>query len=117
MEIETTLVGLERRFWTGDADFYRQNLADDAVMVLPDPAGTLGREEVVASLVAAPRWSEVEIAEPRLVPLGFGAAVLAYRATARREDLPAPYVASCGSVYVRRDGAWLLAFHQQTPSG
>ena len=31
----------EERFWLGDAEFYEQALAPDAIMVLPPPAGIL----------------------------------------------------------------------------
>ena len=40
-------------------------------------------------------------------------AILTYRARAVRGDTER-YQALVSSVYVRRDGAWKLAFHQQT---
>ena len=42
------------------------------------------------------------------------AALLVYRGTATRPACP--YVTRASSVYVRQDGAWKLAFHQQTPA-
>ena len=42
------------------------------------------------------------------------AALLSYRFRGRRGD-DFTYTALMGSVYVRRDGAWRMAFHQQTP--
>lgn len=43
-----------------------------------------------------------------------GCAVLAYRATARREG-EEPYTALCMSVYEDRDIGWRIVAHQQTP--
>ena len=40
--------------------------------------------------------------------------VVVYRATARRAGDAEPYRAQI-SAFVRQDGAWKLAFHQQTP--
>jgi hypothetical protein len=41
--------------------------------------------------------------------------VLVYSVVAQREGLE-PYSAVVSSTYVRRDGEWKLAFHQQTPT-
>jgi len=40
-------------------------------------------------------------------------AIVAYRAKARRGDMD--YDALLNSTYVRENGAWRLALHQQTP--
>jgi hypothetical protein len=47
------------------------------------------------------------------VALGDDAAVVGYRGTATRDDQP--YTALFNSTYVREDGDWKLAVHQQTP--
>ncbi len=115
MNIAGDLIALEEQFWKGDADFYRRGLTAEALMVFPDPAGVLGKEETVASISQAPRWRDVEFTEVRAVTLAADAALLVYRATARRAE-EAPYVTRASSVYVRHEGAWALAFHQQTPA-
>ena len=115
MNIAGDLIALEEQFWKGDADFYRQRLTAEALMVFPDPVGVLGKEETVASISQAPRWRDVEFTEVRAVMLATDAALLVYRATARRAE-HATYVTRASSVYVRQDGAWKLAFHQQTPA-
>jgi hypothetical protein len=115
MNIAGDLIALEEQFWKGDADFYRQRLTAEALTVFPDPVGVLGKEETVASIVQAPRWRDVEFTEVRAVMLATDAALLVYRATARRAG-QVTYVTRASSVYVRQNGAWTLAFHQQTPA-
>jgi hypothetical protein len=115
MNIAGDLIALEEQFWKGDADLYQQRLTTEALMVFPDPIGVLGKEETVASISQAPRWRDVEFTEVKPVMLATDAALLVYRATARRPN-DALYVTRASSVYVRQDGAWKLAFHQQTPA-
>src|SRR5918992_5622849 len=86
MNIAGDLIALEEQFWKGDADFYRQRLTADALMVFPDPAGVLGKEETVASISQAPRWRDVEFTEVKAVMLAADVALLVYRATARRAE-------------------------------
>jgi Domain of unknown function (DUF4440) len=114
MPRDDDLLALEREFWTGDADFYRRHLSDHAVMVFPEPAGVLTREQVLEAIASGPRWAEVQMEEPRVVSLTSETAILTYKATARREGDTNPYVALVSSVYVNGDGRWKLAFHQHT---
>ena len=119
METETMLAdrlfGLEEQFWKGDAAFYRRNLADEAVMVFPDPAGVMIKDEICSAIDDSPRWEHVELEEHRVMELDDNAAVVTYKATAMREGEIIPYVARASSAYVRDGRAWKLAFHQQTP--
>lgn len=108
------LLSLEERFWTGDPAFYRENLTDDAVMVFPEPVGVLTRESAIEGIASGARWNEVGIREPGVMRVADGAALLTYRARARREG-GRPYSTLASSLYVERAGAWRLAFHQQTP--
>ena len=111
------LLNLERQFWKGDADFYRRNLTDRAVMVFPEPAGVLTRDKILETIASSRRWADVRIDDARVVVLIRETALLTYKATARREGDEKDYVALVSSVYVKRDGAWKLAFHQHTPGG
>jgi Domain of unknown function (DUF4440) len=115
MHLEDHLFALEERFWTEGAGYFRRNLADSAVMVFPDPAGVLVKDEIASSLEQAARWSKVNLEEHRLLQLSDDAALVTYKATARRPGRSEPYVARASSAYVRDGGAWKLAFHQQTP--
>jgi hypothetical protein len=97
---ELTMIALEEQFWKGDADFYRQRLTAEALMVFPDPVAVLGKEETVASISEAPRWRDIQFTEIKGVMLATDAALLVYRATARRAE-NATYATRASSVYVR----------------
>ncbi len=113
------LLHLERAAWvalssSGEAAMahYEKALARRVLMLLPGGMVIDERDEVIASLGGAP-WQSFELFDERVVELGDSAAVVAYRATARRAD--ADYDALFNSTYVREDGEWRLAVHQQTP--
>ena len=113
MRLEDLLFGLEEKFWTEGAGYYADHLAPAAMMVFPDPAGVLVKDEIASSL-QGPRWDEVSLEEHRLLELGEDSALVTYKATAIR-DGGEPYVARASSAYVRDGDAWKLVFHQQTP--
>jgi hypothetical protein len=119
MEAETMLgdrlFDLEEQFWRGDSNFYRRHLADEAVMIFPDPAGVMIKDEICSSIDESPRWEEVLLEEHRVMELDDHAVVVSYKATAMREGELIPYVARASSAYVRDGAGWKLAFHQQTP--
>lgn len=110
--LEDLLFALEERFWKEGAEYYRRHLAHDALMVFPD--SVLVSEQIAGALKDEARWTEVELEEHRLIELREGAALVTYKATARRNGSP-PYVARASSAYVNDGRAWRLAFHQQTP--
>lgn len=116
VKLEDHLFSMEEKFWTEPAAYYRDNLAYDAIMVFPDPAGALIKEEIASAVAKGPRWGQVALEEHRLLELNERAAVITYKATARRQGA-APYVARASSAYVHDGRAWKLAFHQQTPVG
>jgi hypothetical protein len=115
IKLEDQLFSLEEKFWKRGADDYRRNLANSAIMVFPDPAGVLVKDEITSSLGSKSRWSDVALEEHRLLELADGAAVVTYKATAKRLDGGRPYVARASSAYVHDGSDWKLAFHQQTP--
>ena len=120
MELDE-LVAWERRGWeslcdgTG-AQFYADLMTDDAVMVLANGA-VMDRAQVRESLSNAPTWDWFEMVDEKLVPVGSDSAALVYRGSARRAEMPEPFVAVMTSVYVRVDGRVRLAVYQQTPTG
>lgn len=116
MTLERTLLELEEAFWreAGNGAFYAANLIEDALMVFPAPFGVMEKPATVNAVDASPAWLRFELQEVRFVDLTDDSAVLVYRAKAR-DASGAAYSAYITSVYVRRDGAWKLAVHQQTP--
>lgn len=117
MNLEKTLFALEEQFWKGDAAFYAQKLTKDSLMVFADPVGVLPKDAAVEAIAGGIRWEDVTFTAAQVVRLTDDAAVLAYRANARKEGESTPYNAWISSVYIRRNGEWLLAHHQQTPDG
>jgi hypothetical protein len=115
MNVEATLLQLEEQFWKGDSQFYRQNLTEDAEMVLPPPAGVLNKSETIEAVGSGPRWTHTQFVDAHVIRLADDAAVLIYRAIAQRNGDESRYEALASSAYVRRNGAWKLACHQQTP--
>jgi hypothetical protein len=115
MSLQNDLLALEKKFWSGDAGFYRQNLDDECLTVFTKMAGVQSKEEI-AGMVAgdSQRWQDLKIQEKGLVEPTRDVAILSYEASARRGN-GERYKAFVSSGYVRRNGAWKLAFHQQTP--
>jgi hypothetical protein len=114
------LLDLERAAWealctSGDAatKYYEDRLAHEVLMLFPGPMVISDRRQVVSSMQDAD-WSSYDMRDERVLPLGDGAAVLAYEVVARRPGAP-DYHALLNSTYVREDGGWKLALHQQTP--
>ncbi len=113
------LIALEIDGWralsTGGAAataFYDRVLDDAVVMLLPGGMRLADRDAILQSMSGAP-WTTFELDDPQVVALGDDGAVVVYGVDAVRDG--APYSALVSSAYVRRDGAWRLASHQQTP--
>lgn len=109
------LVELEQRFWTSDVDMYRQRVTDDALMVFAEPVGILTKAQILTSIAGAARWADVRFENVQVRPVANDVVLLVYKATARRENDDDWYEALASSVYMKRTGEWMLAFHQQTP--
>jgi hypothetical protein len=110
-----TLLRMEREFWLGDAVFYRANLAMKSMMIFPDPIGVMTRSQVLESLEKSPRWDHVTMEDVRTLELDNGSVILTYRAFATRGKQQFSYSVLAGSLYVREENGWKLAFHQHTP--
>lgn len=111
------LLSLERQgtqaLTSGDAaSFYGPLLIDDALMVVP--GFVVDKAMFVQMVDSEASWTSFAIEEPRITSLTPDAAILVYRAIGQRPGRP-DYVALMSSVYVKRDGRWKLAHHQQTP--
>ena len=117
MGLEKQLIDIERKLWTNDAAFYKKSLIEDALLVFAE-TGVIGRGTAVDAILTenaeGRRWAEVEFDEVRSLRLADEVALLTYRVAARWEHEQAKNSALASSVYVKRGGAWKLAFHQQT---
>ena len=108
---------LEHSFWTGGPETYETHLAPDSLMILPPPAGVLGRVATINSIRSSARWASVTFSDKHLIRANDSSAVLVYVALADRGDPDSIYSAQCSSTYVRSGQRWQLASHQQTPLG
>jgi hypothetical protein len=118
MDLADQLLAIERRLWTNDAAFYEGALLPEASLVFAE-TGVIGRDVAVREIrrenAEGRRWAEVDLADVRFTSPADGVAVLTYRASARWAHEASAIRALASTVYVRRDGAWKVAFHQQTP--
>jgi len=114
--IETELLDLERRFWTEGPDFYRRHVDESCLVALPEQTGVVGPDALAASVGEGPRWRDVHFDVQGVSEPCAEIALVTYRAHATRSD-GERYASLVSSAYVRRDGEWKLAFHQQTPLG
>jgi len=119
MDTHQTLIDLEHAAWralatsgAAAADFYRDVLADDVLMLLPGGLVIDDRDTVIQSMNGEP-WSTYDLVDERVHDLSDASAVVAYRGTAQREGVD--YEALFNSTYIRDESGWKLALHQQTP--
>jgi hypothetical protein len=114
MTIQDELLGIERGFWSGGADYYRQNLDDLCVTVFTEMAGTFKKNEIAGMITETDRWRDLKLdVKGCLEPApGFGVLTYTVKATRKNND---PYTAAVTSAYVKRNGAWKMVLHQQTP--
>jgi hypothetical protein len=111
--VPASLLELERRFWLEGAEFYRQHLGADFVMLFPG-VGIMSRAQAIDGIERGQRWRHVETRDEHVLALGPDTRLLYYAANARREGAD-EYSALVSSVYIRRDDGWQLVFHQQSP--
>ena len=116
MSLEQELLALEKQFWTAGPEFYRRHVDEQCLLAFPELAGVMSRESVVGTVKEDRRWSDLVVEEQGFLQLSDSSVVLTYHAKAQRAD-GEHYAALVSSAYVRRDGSWKLAFHQQTPMG
>ena len=115
--LEEQLLEMEHAFWQAstDPDFYRKHVAEDVVLVFPYGVGAMDKKMVLYTIGAnTEEWENYEISEVGAVSLAEDAALITYKVSAERAVGDEPFEAFVSSVYIRSDGPWLLAFHQQT---
>ena len=108
------LVSIEQELWVGGPEAYRQNLDDACLIAFTQMAGVSSREDIARTVEGGERWRDLDIEVVDVLQPAPEVAILTYRASAVRGTTET-YHALVSSAYVKRDGAWKLAFHQQTP--
>lgn len=117
MDDEHTLRELEEAGWRAlstagaGAEFYRDLLDADAVMVFP--AMVLRGEAEILPTMAGPPWDGYRLTDVMVQLPHPDTGVVTYRVDARRGGHE--YAAWLTSVYVRRENGWRLALHQHSP--
>lgn len=114
MTVEDELLRIERALWTGGAKPYRRHLGDECLVAFTEMAGVSSRERIAGSVEGGERWRDLEVDLRGLLRPTEDVAILTYEASARRGE-DERYRALVSSAYARRDGAWKMVFHQQTP--
>lgn len=116
MSLQDQLLDIERALWTNDPIAYRRHLIEEAVLVFGE-TGPIGRDAAIDAIhkevAEGDQWTDVDIANVISMSLDTDAALLTYKASARRKSQGVTVLAT--SVYVRRGEDWKLALHQQTP--
>jgi len=119
MPLPNHLLKIERSLWTNDAEVYERTLVEDAVLVFAE-TGAITRDTALAAIRQensdGRRWASVEFDDVRCVFATADTTMFTYRARARWEHETTQISVLASSLYVNRDGAWRLVFHQQTPS-
>lgn len=104
---------IERRLWLEGAEAYGECMAPDCVMAFAG-VGVMRGADIVESLREAPRWRDVTMSDQVEAAPTRETTVIAYVAEASRDE-GQNYRALCTSTYLRVDGRWAIAQHQQTP--
>ncbi len=120
-DVKSTVTTIEKNLWeawkNNETGPFREHLADNSVSINPQGVSA-GKEEAIKSMTATPcevrgfSFSDWQVHE-----LSGDTVIVTYKAkqdaTCGGTKIPADVVAS--SVYVKKDGKWLAASHQETP--
>jgi hypothetical protein len=111
------LIAIERSLWKNEPEVYSQTYIPEAILIFPK-VGRLGRSEAVDAIreenKAGRAWAEVNLDDVIILNLGNEAVLLTYRADARWNYEQVLTTILCSTLYVKREGQWRVAFHQQT---
>ena len=112
--VQNELIQIEKGFWhNGNSEaYYREHMADSGLAVL-EP-GIMSKGQAIEMTSISKPWADVEFSDVRAVPLCVDCIALIYSANGHRPDNHEAYQARVVSTYIRREGKWLLALHQQT---
>jgi hypothetical protein len=112
MSLEEELLAIETKLWTGGPEAYLKHTDDKCLVVFAEMAKEMPREDI-AKTAEKGRWHDVKLQLKGLAHLSDESVVISYECNAARKD-GQPHHAYVSSGYARHNGAWKLAFHQQT---
>ena len=118
--IRDELLGIERLLWKNDPALYKENYTDDALITFAETGVidiAFAVEAVRQENAEGRRWAEVAFEDVRTLRVTDDVTLFLYEATARWEHEATPIRVLCTTVYVRRDGRWKAAHHQQSQLG
>jgi hypothetical protein len=112
MPTQEEILEIERKFWTGGPEVYRDHADDECTVVFSQMAQSMAREEI-AGTAQCGRWRNVEIVPKIFRRVSASSLLVVYECDAVRRDGRVHHVYA-SSLYVSRDDGWKLTFHQQT---
>jgi hypothetical protein len=115
--LRVELLEIERLLWKNDPVLYRENYTGDALITFAETGVidvTFAVEAIRQENAAGRRWAEVSFDDVRTLRVTDEVTLLLYKATARWAHEATPIQTLCTTVYVRRDGRWKAAHHQQS---
>lgn len=102
--------------WSASQDpkVYQSNVAENAIFVLPFSSGVLDKAQCIEMVSKNDyAWDIFKFENVKMVVENDHFVVMVYLGTASKPSQS--YRALVSSTYVKREGAWMLLFHQQTP--
>ena len=117
MSIQDELVGIERQLWKNDPILYREHYTDDALITFPETGVidiAFALEAIRQENAEGHHWAEVAFEDVRTLRITDDVTLLLYKAIARWAHEATPITSLCTTVYVRQNGRWKAAHHQQS---
>ncbi|HLC62584.1 MAG TPA: nuclear transport factor 2 family protein [Candidatus Nanoarchaeia archaeon] len=120
VNIKKTLTALEKKFWEADinkdANFYRKHTTNNSFAV--GPLGIVNKKKILKAISSNPqKLLNFKIHNPSFVSFNNHTAFLIYKAsgTTLNNSKKSRFSVLATSMYIKFNGRWLAAFHQQTP--
>jgi len=115
------ITALERTFWNAHVDgnikFFDEYLADECIVIAG--FGFADKRTIIKSVaLAAIRFAAYTMSDVRVLALGEDAASISHKCViqAAVQGKPHTIVVNVTTIYTKREGAWRIILHQQTPA-
>ena len=87
MATKDDFLPLEKKFWTGNADWYRKNLDNSCLVAFTEMSGLYGKEDIAATIKDEARWRNLDLSVKGFLEPAPGVAILTYEAHATRAKM------------------------------